>query len=201
MSDAPARPRGRPRTFDEETALDELTALFWRKGYSQTSVADLVESSGVHKPSLYRIFGSKEELFATVLRRYMNTRIEMFGQLVDGVGPGIEGIHTFLSLLRDDVVSGTSRHGCLLVASSTELGGTTPGFEDFGPAYRDAVRRFTRRLVERAGGSEELIAQRTELLVTWMLGLDVTTRGAGDEAEIDRIVDAMHATVDTWSTD
>lgn len=176
-----------------------LTALFWRQGYSRTSVADLVEASGVHKPSLYRIFGSKEELFATILRRYMNERMEMFGQLVDGVGPGIEGIHQFLSLLRDDVVSGTSRHGCLLVASSTELCGTTPGFEHFGVEYRNAVRAFTRRLVERAGGSDELIAQRTDLVATWMLGLDVTTRGAGDEAEIDRIVDAMHATVDTWS--
>lgn len=199
MSDVPTRPRGRPRLFDEETALDELTALFWRKGYSQTSVADLVEASGVHKPSLYRIFGSKEELFAKILRRYMNARMEMFGQLVDSVGPGIEGIHSFLSLLRDDVVSGTSQNGCLLVASSTELCGTAPGFEDFGPAYRDSVRSFTRRLVERAGGSDELIAQRTELLVTWMLGLDVTTRGAGNEEEIDRIIDAMHATVDTWS--
>ena len=96
--------------------------------------------------------------------------------------------------------SACSQHGCLLVASSTELGGSTPGFKDFGIAYRDAVRGFTRRLVERAGGSDELIAQRTELLVTWMLGLDVTARGAGDEAEIDRIIDAMHATVDTWST-
>ncbi|MFT7502022.1 MAG: hypothetical protein ACI91Q_000825, partial [Gammaproteobacteria bacterium] len=36
------RPRGRPRLFDEEAVLDQLTALFWDKGYSQTSVSDLV---------------------------------------------------------------------------------------------------------------------------------------------------------------
>ncbi len=198
MTEATARPRGRPRLFDEETALDDLTALFWQQGYSQTSVADLVEASGVHKPTLYRVFGSKEELFARILRRYLATRMDMFSALIDHCGPGIDGIHAFLSLIRDDVVSGSSRHGCLLVASSTELGGSTPGFADFGPAYRAALRERIGTLVAKAGGAQELIDQRTELLVTWFMGLDVTTRGAGSEAEIDRIIDSMHATVDTW---
>ena len=198
MSDASARPRGRPRLFDEETALDDVTALFWRKGYSQTSVADLVEVSGVHKPSLYRIFGSKEELFARILRRYLTVRMDMFAALVEYAGPGVDGIHTFLSLVRDDVVSGTSKHGCLLVASSTELGGTTPGFEDFGSVSRAALRDRMRVLVGEAGGSRELVEQRAELFVTWFMGLDVAVRGGGDEEEVDRIIDAMHATVETW---
>jgi AcrR family transcriptional regulator len=198
MSDSPTRMRGRPRSFDEETVLDELTALFWRKGYTQTSIADLVEVSGVHKPSLYRIFGTKEELFAKLLRRYLDARMSMFGMLIDNVEPGIEGIHTFLSLLRDDVISGTSQHGCLLVISSVELEGTAPGFDNFGPAYRTALGKHVLQLVTRAGGTDEVINQRTDLLVTWLMGLDVTTRGASNNAEIDRIINAMHATIDTW---
>jgi AcrR family transcriptional regulator len=198
MSEAPVRPRGRPRQFDEETVLDELTSLFWRKGYTQTSVADLVDASGMHKPSLYRVFGTKEELFARILRRYMQARMEMFATLVDDAGSGIDGIHAFLSMIRDDVVSGTSRHGCLLVATATELGGTTPGFENFGPVYRDEVRGVMRELVAKAGGPGALIDQRTDMIVTWFFGLDVSVRGGADEAEIDRMIDAMHATVDTW---
>jgi AcrR family transcriptional regulator len=93
------------------------------KGYSQTTVADLAETSGVHKPSLYRTFGTEEELFAKILRRFMKARMEMFAALVEAAGPGVDGIDTFLSMIREDVVSGTSRHGCLLVATSTELGG------------------------------------------------------------------------------
>lgn len=198
MSDAPERPRGRPRLFDEETALEDLTALFWKKGYSQTTVADLVEASGVHKPSLYRTFGTKEELFAKILHRYMKARMEMFAALVELAGPGVDGIHTFLSMIREDVVSGTSRNGCLLVATSTELGGTTPGFENFGPVYRGEVRKVMRELVVKAGGTDAVIDQRTDMIVTWFFGLDVSVRGAADEAEIDRMVGAMHATVDTW---
>jgi len=198
MSDAQTRARGRPRQFDEEIALDRLTALFWRKGYSQTSLSDLVDASGMHKPSLYRVFGTKEELFAKILHRYLIARMDMFATLIDHAGPGVDGIHTFLSLVRDDVVSGTSQHGCLLVATSTELGGTTPGFDNFGPAYRTALRERMRVLAEKAGGTNALIDQRTDLLVTWFMGLDVTTRGAGSETEIDRTIDAMHATIDTW---
>ena len=198
MSDAPARPRGRPRLFDEESALDEATSLFWRKGYSQTSVADLVDATGVNKPSLYRVFGSKEELFAKILRRYLDTRMEMFAELIDSVGPGVDGIHTFLSLIGDDIVAGTSSNGCLLVVSSTELAGTTPGFADFGAAYRSALHQRISVLVARAGGTPALIDERTYVLVTWLIGLDVTTRGGGSEQELSHVIDAMHAVVETW---
>ena len=198
MNDVQTVRRGRPRLFDEEEALEELTALFWRKGYAQTSVTDLVEASGVHKPSLYRVFGSKEELFAKVLRRYLDARMQMFSDLVEHAGPGVEGIQAFLSMMRDDIVAGSSQHGCLLVASSTELGGTTPGFEDFGVVYRSALRERLRELAAKAGGDEATIDRRADLFTAWFMGLDVVVRGGGDEAEVDRIIDALHATVDTW---
>ena len=177
-----------------------MTDVFWTQGYERTSIADLVEASGVHKPSLYRIFGSKEELFATIARRYLERRMAMFALLVDSTGSGVEGIHDFLRLMRDDVVSGTSQQGCLLVATSTELCGTTPGFENFGPHYRKAVRDLLRPLVSKAGGPDELVALRTNLLTTWFLGLDVSTRGAAATEETDRSFAAMHATVETWAT-
>ena len=44
--------------------------LFWRKGYEGTSLADLTESLGITRPSLYAAFGNKETLFRTVLKRY-----------------------------------------------------------------------------------------------------------------------------------
>lgn len=195
---AQTRPRGRPRLFDEETALDRITELFWKQGYTQTTVADLVETSGVHKPSLYRTFGTKEELFATVLRRYLRDRMDMFAMLVESTGPGVDGIHEFLTLMRDDIVSGTSQNGCLLVATSTELCGTTPSFEKFGPVYRDAVRDRLRPLVAKAGGTDKIVDQRTNLLTTWFLGIDITTRGAATSQEIDQAIDAMRTTIDTW---
>jgi AcrR family transcriptional regulator len=64
------RPRGRPRALDRDEALETALRLFWRRGYEGTSIADLTEAMGVTPPSLYTVFGSKEQLYREALDRY-----------------------------------------------------------------------------------------------------------------------------------
>lgn len=64
------RPRGRPRAFDRDEALETALQLFWRHGYEGTSIADLTAAMGVTPPSLYTAFGSKERLYQEALDRY-----------------------------------------------------------------------------------------------------------------------------------
>jgi AcrR family transcriptional regulator len=63
-------PRGRPRSFDTEEALDQALKVFWRKGYEGTSLPDLTDAMGINRPSLYAAFGNKESLFKKILHRY-----------------------------------------------------------------------------------------------------------------------------------
>lgn len=42
-------------------------AVFRRRGYASTSIDHLVEATGVHRGSLYGVFGSKHGLFLRVL--------------------------------------------------------------------------------------------------------------------------------------
>jgi AcrR family transcriptional regulator len=202
MSGTNTRPRGRPRLFDEDAVLEELTELFWRKGYSQTSMADLVDVSGVHKSSLYSTFGTKDELFATIMRRYLDAQMNMFSDLIVRAGPGFDGIHAFLDLLPSTVASGNGQHGCLLINTSAELGGSAPGFEDFAVAQRKEMWNRMRVLISHAERpnttDQRLTDQRTDVFVTFMMGYAITTRGGADQAELERIVDSMHATVETW---
>lgn len=65
--------RGRPRAFDEDTALDAAIEIFWRQGYDGTSLDDLTGAMGIAKPSLYASFDSKEKLFKTAVLRYQKT--------------------------------------------------------------------------------------------------------------------------------
>jgi TetR/AcrR family transcriptional repressor of nem operon len=58
---------GRPRQFDETTAVATATAVFRERGFSATSVDHLVEATGMHRGSLYGTFGSKHGLFLRVL--------------------------------------------------------------------------------------------------------------------------------------
>src|SRR5689334_9651182 len=65
-----ARPRGRPRSFDESDALKRATQVFWSKGYDGVTIDDLVAGMGVGRLSLYAIFGDKRTIFLRVLRTY-----------------------------------------------------------------------------------------------------------------------------------
>ncbi|MFG1266097.1 TetR/AcrR family transcriptional regulator [Xanthobacter aminoxidans] len=62
--------RGRPREFEPDEALDAAMRVFWTRGYEATTMAELVESLGLNRASLYGAFGDKEELFLKVLERY-----------------------------------------------------------------------------------------------------------------------------------
>ncbi len=68
-----ARPRGRPRAFDREAALEQAMRVFWTKGFEAASINDLREAMGIGSPSLYAAFGSKEELFSEAVRYYVDT--------------------------------------------------------------------------------------------------------------------------------
>src|ERR1700740_1434887 len=65
-----ARPRGRPRSFDELEALEKAIQVFWSKGYDGVTIDDLVDGMGVGRPSLYAVFGDKRTLFLRALKAY-----------------------------------------------------------------------------------------------------------------------------------
>ncbi|MBH0117670.1 TetR/AcrR family transcriptional regulator [Salinibacterium sp. NG253] len=193
---------GRPRAFDEEAVLNQLTALFWQQGYGHTSMSDIVEASGVHKPSLYRTFGSKDELFATVLRRYLRERMAMLTQLRAESGPGIDGIHTFFDNFEEFAGTDEGSLGCLMVMSANELRGSTPGYEDFSVDYGRELRLQMTALAANAlpAGTENdsLTAQRAEILSLMFLGLQVTIRSQAGAEHIHSAFAAIHGLVDTW---
>jgi TetR/AcrR family transcriptional repressor of nem operon len=60
----------RPRSFDTDEVLNAAMQVFWKKGYTATSLDDVTAASGVNKPSLYAAFGDKASLFQHVLKRY-----------------------------------------------------------------------------------------------------------------------------------
>lgn len=62
--------RGRPRKFEEAEVLERALALFWRQGYSGTSLDDLSAATGLNRPSLYAAFGNKKDIFTAALRRF-----------------------------------------------------------------------------------------------------------------------------------
>src|SRR5260370_13598875 len=79
-SETAAAPRGRPRAFDPDVALERAMHVFWAKGYEGASLSDLTQAMRINRPSLYAAFGNKEQLFRKVLDRYMDGPVAYFGK-------------------------------------------------------------------------------------------------------------------------
>ncbi len=178
--------------------LDALTGLFWRKGYAQTTMADIVEVSGVHKPTLYRVFGTKDEIFATVLRRYLDAQMAMIDGLVERSLRESEPVRHFLASFLGAATRDGTRDGCLMVMASNELSGTLPGYEGFASAYRDALRERLLPLTNAATSDPTLATQRAELLATYLAGTQVAIRAGANDQELQRITDAMASSAGAW---
>ena len=115
MIQKPAKPRGRPRSFDETGALEKATQVFWSKGYDGVTIDDLVAGMGVGRPSLYAVFGDKRAIFLRVLKAYAERK----GALAAKALLTPKGLRdSIVAFLRYNVESATERgsaRGCLLI--------------------------------------------------------------------------------------
>ncbi|XPF92581.1 TetR/AcrR family transcriptional regulator [Colwellia sp. RE-S-Sl-9] len=62
--------------FDRQSVLDKATSLFWRVGYSATSMQALFEVTGLKPGSVYLAFGNKEGLFKESIDFYAQSSID-----------------------------------------------------------------------------------------------------------------------------
>jgi AcrR family transcriptional regulator len=116
---APAKPRGRPLSFDRDAALEKAMHVFWERGYEAASISDLTAAMGITPPSLYTAFGDKEKLFLEAIERY-------------ALGPGSAGpralreeptarasIERWLHESADELTAACHPKGCMLVMATT----------------------------------------------------------------------------------
>jgi AcrR family transcriptional regulator len=109
-----ARPRGRPRTFDERGALEKAIQVFWSKGYDGVTVDDLVEGMGVGRPSLYSIFGDKRTLFLRVLKMYAEKKGALAATALLAPPTLRDSLHAFMKNAVETATEKGSATGCLL---------------------------------------------------------------------------------------
>src|ERR1700722_846783 len=116
-------PRGRPRSFDTEAAVERAMGVFWSRGYHGTALPDLLRATKLSRGSLYAAFGGKHALFLRALDRYI---ADAMARIDVELGPRhapVDGLRTFLAGYVDRTSGASGRRGCLLVATAMELAG------------------------------------------------------------------------------
>ena len=110
-----AKPRGRPRNFDETGALEKATQVFWSKGYDGVTIDDLVAGMGVGRPSLYAVFGDKRAIFLRVLRAYAERKGALAAKALLAPQSLRDSIAGFLRYNVESATEKGSARGCLLI--------------------------------------------------------------------------------------
>lgn len=112
---------GRQRTFNKEDALIKAMEVFWRKGYSGTSLSDLTEAMGINKPSLYAAFGNKEDLFVSAIQQYVNQYgIPNFEKLMHPEASFKQRLQAYLDANAKMISDPKLPGGCLVTRSTCE---------------------------------------------------------------------------------
>ncbi|MHC5541684.1 TetR/AcrR family transcriptional regulator [Singulisphaera rosea] len=139
-----ARPRGRPRGFDEKEALEKATRVFRSKGYDGVTIDDLVAGMGVGRPSLYSVFGDKRTLFLRVLRAYAETKGALAAKALLTPQSIRDSLASFMRFAVESATEEGCVPGCLIVCVA--------------PLVNDAeVRQF---LQNAAAGAVALVERR-----------------------------------------
>ncbi|WP_031168057.1 TetR/AcrR family transcriptional regulator [Streptomyces durhamensis] len=186
----------RPRTFDEERALDAAMRTFWEKGYEATSTRDLCDATGLGRSSIYNTFKSKHDLFQRALHRYMTTmNATQLAVLEDPARSGADRIRALFALVLDGDADNRPQGrslGCLTVNTTVERAARDAAAA--GMLERDTARRLAalRAAVEagRRDGSVTSARDAGDLarfVNATVAGLRVSAQGGADRAALEAV--------------
>ncbi|GAA4932162.1 AcrR family transcriptional regulator [Nonomuraea thailandensis] len=185
-STASYRGRGRPRAFVEDEALDRAIRVFWEHGYEGASLSDLTKAMGINKPSLYIVFGSKEELFKRAVTRYGDTYVAYAaGTLEEPTAYAV--IESYLRAAVDALTGSGHPPGCLSIQGGLSCAPSNSGISEFLAGYRAVFEGELAQRLARAEKEGDLVADTdtaalARFVVTLGQGLAVhAAAGAGRE--------------------
>ena len=110
----------RTKDFDEEEVLKKAIELFWHKGYSATSMQDLVDGLGISRSSLYDTYRDKHTLYIRALESYQASGSKMVCDIVSNTTSAKEAIRKLLELVIGETEADAQRKGCFMVNAEIE---------------------------------------------------------------------------------
>jgi AcrR family transcriptional regulator len=114
------------KQFDVDNALDKAMAVFWQRGYADTSLDLLGTATGLGRGSLYGAFGGKDELFRRALDRYSATYGARYEDaLTAHPGDPVRAIQAFFDVILSRIDDPAVPKGCLIAQSAMQSAALT----------------------------------------------------------------------------
>jgi TetR/AcrR family transcriptional repressor of nem operon len=189
-------PRGRPRSFDVEAAVERAMDVFWSRGYHATALPDLLRATKLSRGSLYAAFGDKHSLFLCALDRYIaDAEMRMDVELDPHKEPA-DGLRAYLAGYVDRTSGANGRRGCLLVATAMELAGQDAEVSRRVASFFKAMEVRVAAALSRARAAGQLAdgvepASAARILVCFVEGLRVVGKTAPTRTASQATADAL----------
>ena len=143
----------RSKSLSPEAALDTLPELFLRRGYDALAIREIGDALGVSRSTVYGTFGTKPELFASVLRRYGPARAPGLRELRDAPSPRAALVRVF-----EPAIAAGAAQRCLVLDMIVKMPDSSPAVAGLvKAAVVDLQARFG-AAIERGRAAGEIAA-------------------------------------------
>jgi AcrR family transcriptional regulator len=195
---APAKPRGRPRSFDRDAALERAMQVFWKQGYEATSIHDLTRAMGINPPSLYAAFGDKERLFMEAIERYQRECGPAVSCILDEAPSARDAIERLLMESAGQMAHGSDPRGCMLITAATNC--SAPSVQSALAGRRDEQKAALKARLDRGLRDGELprgtdTGGLADFYTTVLQGMAISAR---DGATRKSLLAAAEAAMRAW---
>lgn len=172
--------RGRPTIYDNQQVLEKAQRVFWTKGYTATSLEDLLKAMDIGSGSFYNAFkGGKKELF----RKAILQRRTAFHQFKSALKQNDAPIELIKDFFRSIAKSNQDTHlqGCIIVNTVVEMTFIDEELENEAVAILKEVEEMFTHEIARAQEKGTIKNQTNPVilgryLITLWNGLNVTRR-------------------------
>ena len=180
------------KTFEESDVIEQVMQVFWKKGYSATSISDLTEATGIKRGSLYNAFQSKDGLFIKSLLKYENEQRRAWMRDAEAREDPREAILWWFKECVKSSLNDPERKGCLLINTALDFSIHNEEVKKVVSSGVKEVSQFFERLIKRGQESGQIPASveprsTAKALFALLIGIRVMGRGALDKSSLQQI--------------
>lgn len=140
--------------FDREEVILKTIDLFWKYGYSATSMQMIFKQTGLKPGSVYNTFGNKEELFKEALEYYTSKALHTMCHIIENAESVGEGICRVLEgFIKDSLKKDYS--SCFLIKTQMELAKENKELYGFATEKLNQQEEVLRKYIAQQWGEEE----------------------------------------------
>ncbi len=189
------------KRFNKEEVLEKAMTLFWKKGYHQTSIQDMVAYLEISRSSLYDTFGGKRKLFYRAFDRYRISHYEGLQHFLheqQQIKITLRGIFERVIMMNDADVE---CKGCLIANSTTELLPDDPFLQNIITEHKQNMEGLFCEFLQKGINSGEIpkgkdIKTISRLLYTLLTGIRVVGKTKPQVKESMASVDTILSLLD-----